>query len=71
MLLVDSGGQYLEGTTDITRTFVLGAISDEERLHFSAALRGHIALSKAHFLYGCRGTNLDILARGPNMGNGN
>lgn len=65
MLLVDSGGQYLEGTTDITRTFVLGAISDEERLHFSAALRGHIALSKAHFLYGCRGTNLDILARGP------
>lgn len=65
MLLVDSGGQYLEGTTDITRTFVLGPISDEIRLHFTTALRGHIALSKAKFLYGCRGVNLDILARGP------
>lgn len=65
MLLVDSGGQYLEGTTDITRTFVLGPIHDEMRLHFTAALRGHIALSQARFLYGCRGVNLDILARGP------
>lgn len=65
MLLVDSGAQYLEGTTDITRTFVLGAISDEIKHHFTTALRSHIALSKAHFLYGCRGLNLDILARGP------
>ncbi len=65
MLLVDSGGQYLEGTTDITRTFVLGPISDEIRFHFTTALRSNIALSKAHFLYGCRGLNLDILARGP------
>ncbi|MEG0527776.1 aminopeptidase P family protein [Amedibacillus sp. YH-ame6] len=65
LLLVDSGGQYLEGTTDITRTFVLGPISDEIRLHFTAALRGHIALSRARFLHGCRGVNLDILARGP------
>ncbi|MEG2544618.1 MAG: aminopeptidase P family protein [Longicatena sp.] len=65
MLLVDSGGQYYEGTTDITRTFVLGPISDEMRFHFTVALRSHIALSKARFLYGCRGMNLDILARGP------
>lgn len=65
MLLVDSGAQFLEGTTDITRTFVLGAISDEMKLYFTAALRGMISLSKAHFLYGCRGVNLDILARGP------
>lgn len=65
MLLVDSGGQYIEGTTDITRTFVLGKISEEERYWFTTALRSHIALSKAHFLYGCRGMNLDILARGP------
>lgn len=65
LLLVDSGGQYLEGTTDITRTFVLGPISDEIRLHFTTALRSLIALSKARFLYGCRGMNLDVLARGP------
>lgn len=65
MLLVDSGGQYLEGTTDITRTFVLGEISEEERHWFTLAMRSHIRLAKAHFLYGCRGLNLDILARGP------
>lgn len=65
LLLVDSGGQYLEGTTDITRTFVLGPISDECRFHFTVALRSMIALAKARFLYGCRGMNLDILARGP------
>lgn len=70
MLLVDSGGQYLEGTTDITRTFVLGPITEEMRMHFTTVLKGHIALAKTSFLYGCRGTNLDILARGPlwNMG---
>lgn len=65
MLLVDSGGQYLEGTTDITRTFVLGPISDKERYWFTKALISHIRLAKAHFLYGCSGLNLDILARGP------
>ena len=65
LLLVDSGGQYLDGTTDITRTFVLGEISDEIRFHFTTTLRSNIALSKAKFLYGCRGMNLDILARGP------
>ena len=65
MLLIDSGGQYLEGTTDITRTYVLGKISDEEKLWFTRALRSHIRLASAHFLYGCTGLNLDILARGP------
>lgn len=65
MLLVDSGGQYLDGTTDITRTFVLGSITEEEKRWFTLALKGHIRLEKANFLYGCRGLNLDILARGP------
>lgn len=65
MLLVDSGGQYLDGTTDITRTFVLGSITEEEKEWFTLALKGHIRLEKANFLYGCRGLNLDILARGP------
>lgn len=65
MLLVDSGGQYLDGTTDITRTFVFGSITEEEKKWFTLALKGHIRLEKANFLYGCRGLNLDILARGP------
>lgn len=65
LLLVDSGGQYLEGTTDITRTFALGQISETMKLHYSTVLRSMIALAKANFLYGCRGVNLDILARGP------
>ena len=65
MLLVDSGGQYMDGTTDITRTFVLGPITEKEKYWFTKALRSHIRLEKAKFLYGCRGLNLDILARGP------
>lgn len=65
MLLVDSGGQYLGGTTDITRTIVLGEISEEIRKHFSAVAAGMIRLTHANFLYGCTGKNLDILARGP------
>lgn len=64
-LLVDSGGQYLEGTTDITRTFVLGPISEQMRHHFTNVLRGMMNLSRAQFLYGCSGMNLDILARQP------
>ncbi len=65
MLLVDSGGQYMGGTTDITRTIVLGKISEEEKKHFSAVAAGMIRLTNAKFLYGCTGRNLDILARGP------
>lgn len=65
MLLVDSGGQYFQGTTDITRTMALGPLSNELKTHFTAVLRSMINLAKARFLYGCRGVNLDILARGP------
>lgn len=65
LFLVDSGGQYYEGTTDVTRTYVLGAIPYEWKKHYTAVLRGMLALSDATFLYGCRGVNLDILARGP------
>lgn len=64
-LLVDSGGHYLEGTTDITRTFALGKLSEEEKQHFTAVCRSNMKLANAKFLYGCCGINLDILARGP------
>lgn len=64
-LLVDSGGHYYEGTTDITRTMALGPITDEMRLHFTAVCRSNLNLANAKFLYGCAGLNLDILARGP------
>lgn len=64
-LLVDSGGHYFEGTTDITRTMALGPITDEMRLHFTAVCRSNLNLANAKFLYGCTGINLDILARGP------
>lgn len=65
MLLVDSGGQYMGGTTDVTRTIVLGEISDEIKKHFTAVAVGMLSLSDAKFLYGCTGRNLDILAREP------
>ncbi len=65
MLLVDSGGQYLGGTTDVTRTIVLGPVSQEMKKHFTAVAVGMLQLSNARFLYGCTGRNLDILARGP------
>lgn len=64
-LLVDSGGQYYEGTTDITRTFVLGAIPEEWKMHFTLVAKSMLNLANAKFLYGCTGANLDILARGP------
>ncbi len=65
MLLVDSGGQYLEGTTDVTRTFVLGPLPTETKLHYTTVVRSMLNLASVRFLYGCRGGNLDILARGP------
>ena len=70
MLLVDSGGQYMGGTTDITRTIVLGPISDEMKLHYTMVAAGMLRLSAAHWIHGCTGRNLDILARQPiwNMG---
>ncbi|MEG1134833.1 MAG: aminopeptidase P family protein, partial [Cellulosilyticaceae bacterium] len=65
LFLIDSGGQYYDGTTDITRTFALGEVSEELKTHFTAVVRGMINLSKARFLQGVRGYNLDMLARGP------
>lgn len=65
LLLVDSGGQYFEGTTDITRTIALGPVCEEQRRHFTAVVNSMLNLANARFLYGCTGLNLDILARGP------
>lgn len=65
MFLVDSGGQYYEGTTDITRTFVLGPISGEMKKHFTLVAKSMLRLANVKFLHGCTGQNLDILARGP------
>ncbi len=64
-LLVDSGGHYLDGSTDITRTISLGNLTREQKELFTAVCRCNLNLAAAKFLYGCRGTNLDILARGP------
>lgn len=64
MFLIDSGGQYMGGTTDVTRTIVLGKISEEIKRNFTAVAVGMLRLSDAKFLYGCTGRNLDILARG-------
>ena len=61
--LVDSGGQYLDGTTDITRTVAIGEPGAEIRRMFTLVLKGHIALDQAHFPEGTTGTQLDILAR--------
>lgn len=63
MLLVDSGGHYLEGSTDITRTFVLGEVTKEIKEHFTLVLRALLNLKNSKFLHGCRGINLDVLAR--------
>lgn len=65
LLLIDSGGQYLEGTTDITRTFAVGRISQEIKKVYTTVLQGMLNLSSQRYLYGCSGINLDILARGP------
>jgi len=65
MLLIDSGGQYLEGTTDITRTFVLGNISDEIKLHYTKTCVGNLRLANLTFLEGISGKALDIVCREP------
>lgn len=64
-VLFDTGGQYLEGTTDVTRTVALGPCTREQKKHFTAVLRGHLNLGAATFLHGVRGYNLDYLAREP------
>ena len=63
LILIDSGAQYLDGTTDITRTVALGPVTDEERLVYTLVLKGHIQLELCKFPRGASGTQLDALAR--------
>jgi Xaa-Pro aminopeptidase len=65
LLLVDSGRHYMDGTTDITRTIALGPVTPEMKADFTRVARANLNLMYAHFLYGCSGMNLDILAREP------
>ena len=64
-LLLDSGGQYMGGTTDITRTLSLGNITDEMKHHYTMVLRSHIDVSMVKFIKGANGVNIDMLAREP------
>ena len=64
-LLVDTGGHYLQGSTDITRTFAVGTLTEEQRRRYTAVLRGHLDVAAAVFKQGCTGVNLDALARMP------
>jgi Xaa-Pro aminopeptidase len=63
LYLVDSGGQYRDGTTDVTRTIAIGTPTDEMKHRFTLVLKGHIALARATFPKGTRGGQLDVLAR--------
>jgi Xaa-Pro aminopeptidase len=65
LLLIDSGGQYMDGTTDITRTLALGSVTPEQKTHFTLVLKGHIDLAMATFPQGTGGSHLDVLARLP------
>ena len=65
LYLVDSGAQYMTGTTDVTRTIALGPVTTDMKKHFTLALAGMLRLQNAVFLKGCTGRNLDILAREP------
>ncbi|MDO5112190.1 MAG: aminopeptidase P family protein [Clostridia bacterium] len=65
LLLVDSGGQYYEGTTDVTRTIVMGPLTPEEKRHYTLTLKGMLSLMTARFPAGTRGAQLDVLARAP------
>lgn len=64
-LLVDSGGHYLEGTTDITRTFAVGAVTEEMKTDYTLVCAACLNLAATRFLYGCTGKNLDLAARAP------
>ncbi len=70
ILLLDSGAQYYDGTTDVTRTITIGKPTAEEKQNFTLVLKGHIALAKQKFLKGCSGANLDVLARAALWNNG-
>lgn len=63
MLMIDSGGHYIDGTTDITRTFILGPVTSEMKKHYTLVLRAMLSMRAARFLHGCTGANLDIRAR--------
>jgi Xaa-Pro aminopeptidase len=65
LYLIDSGGQYLEGTTDITRTVHLGKPTKEQKRHYTMVLKGHLALGRAVFPHGTFGEHLDVFARSP------
>ena len=71
LLLVDSGGQYLGGTTDITRTIPVGLPSPQQKKDFTLVLKGHINLALAKFPDGTRGYQLDFIAQKSNVGIGN
>ncbi len=64
-VLIDTGAHYLEGTTDITRTLACGTLTDRQKQHYTAVLRGNLNLGGTRFLYGVNGLNLDVLARQP------
>ena len=64
-LLADTGGHYRTGTTDCTRTYALGPLTAEQKTHYTAVLRGNLALAAARFKHGAAGLNLDYLARAP------
>ena len=64
-LLCDTGGHYLQGTTDITRTVAMGQLTAEQKKHYTAVLQGNLRLANAKFKYGLTGANLDYLAREP------
>ncbi len=76
ILLCDSGGQYIDGTSDITRTIAMGAPKEEEKVAFTLVLKGHISLDSIHYPVGTTGSQLDVLARqhlwrcGRNYGHG-
>ncbi len=63
LYLVDSGGQYLEGTTDVTRTFALGPVTEEEKTHYTLVLMSMLRLGHVRFKQGCSGVSLDYVAR--------
>jgi len=63
LLLLDSGGQYESGTTDITRTTALGPVTDDQRLHYTLVLKGHLGIALLHYPEGTKGYQIDTLAR--------
>lgn len=64
-VLMDTGGHYLQGTTDVTRTVSIGKLNEEQKRHYTTVLMGNLNLADAYFKYGCTGENLDYLARNP------